>query len=464
MKGPKVVLIGAGSVFFGRKTVWSMVSMEALRTGTLALVDTDPQKLEWMVSIAKRAAEAAKAPLTIEASTDRRQVLKGADFVILAFANEGVELRGVDSKVSTRYGMIMCSGDTIGPGGTFRTLREVPRQAEILKDVEKFCPDAWVINWVNPTAAMGIAMMRHFPKIKSLAICDVPQNPRFEGDILQRAGLLRRHEDLNDALLSRVKMRAGGVNHFIWLFELQYQGKDLLPKVRQSLFDDLAALNRREQHVVDDDHPSHEHEVIVRVSAQLADVFGYVPLCTGHTQEYLPYFQGHDCIKRGAVTINMWSVQRRRKWMKAGWTDMKNLATGKRPIADFLANTKPDHASEIIEAMWTGKRRRFNVNVRNNGAVPNMPDDALLELPCILDLNEAQPLPFGPFPRPILGMIQRVLDEHELAVEAAVTCDKKLLRRALISSMVAVSIPDCDRVMEELLRLERPYLPKGWYR
>jgi alpha-galactosidase len=234
-------LIGAGSAFFGRQTIWSMVSKPALREGTLALVDVNPSILRTMERIARRAIVAAKAPLKLEVSTDRRKVLKGADFVTLAFAVEGVKLRGLDAEVSTRHGMTMCSADTIGPGGTFRTLREVPRQNEILADVRKLCPDAWVINWVNPTAAMGIAMMRHFPDLKSLAICDGPHNPGFDNRLIVRAGLARNEAAITDALRSRVLIRSGGVNHFNWLVEMSCGGRDLLPKIRQQLLNDVNA-------------------------------------------------------------------------------------------------------------------------------------------------------------------------------------------------------------------------------
>jgi alpha-galactosidase len=148
--------------------------------------------------------------------------------------------------------------------------------------------------------------------------------------------------------------------------------------------------------------------------------------------------------------------------MRDCWADMRAIASGRRSIEDYLEKTTPDHASDIIEAMWAGLPKRFYINTRNGGAVTNMTDDAFLELPCVVDMNAVRPLPFGDMPRPILGYTQRVLDEHELAVEAAVTCDRRVLRNAFLASMVAVSIPDVERCMEEMLRRERKYLPKGW--
>ena len=118
MNGPKVVLIGAGSAFFGRSTICGMVSKPALSEGVLTLVDVNEKLLKTLETIARGAVEAKGVPLKIEATTDYRTALKDADFVILAFAVEGVKLRGIDSRISTEHGMVMCSGDTIGPGGT----------------------------------------------------------------------------------------------------------------------------------------------------------------------------------------------------------------------------------------------------------------------------------------------------------------------------------------------------------
>jgi alpha-galactosidase len=351
----------------------------------------------------------------------------------------------------------MCSADTIGPGGTMRTLREVPRQNEILKDVEKLCPDAWVINWVNPTAAMGIAMMRRFPRLKSLAICDGPHNPRFDNNLIVRAGLAKSAADITDALRSRVRIRSGGVNHFNWLVEMTHNGKDVTEHIKKELRDASQAI-----HVAKSEKG--KVELTNQIASQLADAVGYVPMCIWHTQEYLPYFQGHDVNKADALTIRQWSVEVRRTWMDECWADMRNIASGKRPIDDFLTKTSGDHASDIIEAMWAGLPKRFYINVPNNGAVPNMTDDAFLELLCDVNMNDVRPLPFGPMPRPLTGYLQRVLDEHELAVEAAVTHDRKVLRQAFLASMVAVSVPDVDACIAELLAAETKYLPAAWYR
>ena len=178
MKGPKVVLIGAGSLFFGRQFIWEMAHSEILNKGAMALVDIDAKRLGKMMDMARLVIEKSGSPVKLEGSQDRLGVLKGADFVILSFANMGVHYRGIDCMISEKYGVGMCSGDTIGPGGIFRAMRELPVILEIAKDIERLCPDAWVINYINPTAVNGIGLMRH-SKVKSFALCDSLHMPHL---------------------------------------------------------------------------------------------------------------------------------------------------------------------------------------------------------------------------------------------------------------------------------------------
>lgn len=455
--GPKVLLIGAGSAFFGRQTIWSMVNKPSLRGGTLALADVNEEKLGWLKQIAERAIAATGADLKLETSTDYRELLPGCNFVTLAFAVEGVKMRGIDAEVSTRHGMIMCSADTIGPGGTMRTLREVPRQAKILDDVRALCPDAWVINWVNPTSAMGIAMMRHYPDLKSLAICDGPHNPRFDDNLIIKAGLARDRESITDELRSKVKIRSGGINHFNWLVEMTHEGRDVTPRIFEAL-----KTASQEEHVASAEDS--KKSLANQISWQLANALGYAPMCVWHTQEYVPFFQGHDVNKQDAITIRQWRIDVREKWMNECWSDMRAIAGGERDIHDYLAKTTPDHASDIIEALWSGETKKLYINTPNQGAISNMPDDAFVEVLCEVGAEGVKPLPFGEMPRPLLGYCHRVLDEHELAVEAAVTYDRKILRQAYLASMVAVSISDVEACMNELLEAERDYLPAQWFK
>src|SRR5699024_10785338 len=148
-----------------------------LNKGTLALVDTNEERLNKLVTLARKVVEANQVELKIEGAVDRKQALQDADFVVLSFAKDTVKYRGIDCDVSEKYGIRMCSGDTIGPGGIFRAMRELPLIMETAKDIEDICPEAWVINYINPSTVHGMALKRFAPNLKSFALCDSHHMP-----------------------------------------------------------------------------------------------------------------------------------------------------------------------------------------------------------------------------------------------------------------------------------------------
>jgi alpha-galactosidase len=298
---------------------------------------------------------------------------------------------------------------------------------------------------------MGICTFRYAPHIKSLAICDGPHNPHFDHRLIRRAGLLARGEAPSDELRENVLIRSGGINHFNWLTAMSYRGRDLMPAVRDSYVREA------------EEAPDEPARTIARMVVRLTDSVGAIPMCIHHTREYVPFFQGRGFDKKEALKIATWDVNVRRARMRANWKDMRSIASGQRPIADFLLRTGADHASDIVESMWAGLGKRFYINNPNGGAVTNMQPDAFLELLSEVSLNEVRPLPYGPMPRPLLGMFQRALDEHELAVEAAVTGDRQTLLTAFVASPLTQSLEDAENLIEELLRRERPYLPAYWF-
>ena len=226
-RGPKVVVLGAGSYFFGKPVIYNMITSPILRNGTLALVDTDPSVLETMMRIARRAKEASGAPLTLEGSTDRLEVMKGADFVVLSFSYRNAYYRELDTRISKKYGVTMCSSDTIGPGGIFRALRELPEILRIADDVRRLAPEAWLINFINPTSVMGIALMRHAADVKSFALCDGNHMPYVRAMYLRQLGILPEEtEAAPPEVDEKFDLQIAGVNHCTWILRCFYYGKD----------------------------------------------------------------------------------------------------------------------------------------------------------------------------------------------------------------------------------------------
>ena len=451
---PKVVVIGAGSLFFGRKSIWQMVHSPHLNRGTLALVDTNPGRLERMARLAEMVIAETGVALQLEAAADWKEVLPGADFVVLSFAERTVFFRGVDCTISEKYGIRMCSGDTIGPGGIFRAMRELPVIMDCARDIERLCPDAWVINYINPSTVNGMALTRYAPKLRSFALCDSLHMPHIKNRQARYAGIIGDDESLGEEQDEAFDLRIAGVNHFTWMLQAGYEGQDLMPRIRDSL-QQLA----REESVDAGAKQRHNHAI----ACALYDAFGRVPVCVSHTKEYVRFWQGRGELPDEIPPLAIWETEDRYELHAAMWEQVDGFVSGATPITDFMPTFGPDHATDIIENMVGGLGKPFYVNTPNRGAVCNMSDDAFLELLCDVDMDGPVPRPVGEMPRGLRGMQEVVLDTHELTAEAVVKCDHSLLRRAMLTDPLVTSMADADAILAELLEAEREVLPAGWY-
>lgn len=453
---PKVAVLGAGSLFFGRQSIWQMVHSPYLNNGTLALVDTDEARLAKMVSLAKAVAKENGVPLKVEGSTNRREVLRDADFVVLSFAEDTVKYRGIDCQVSLKYGIRMCSGDTIGPGGIFRAMRELPVILACAKDIEELCPDAWVINYINPSTVHGIALSRYAPQLKSFALCDGHHMPHVKANYAVRAGIISDPSEFNAEIDGRFDFRVAGVNHFTWLLKAEYEGKDVAPRIAEAMR--IAAATE-----TDGGDTGAKALFNDSITYQLYDIFGYIPTCTAHTKEYVRYWQGLGKTKDAIPPLSIWETDERYKRHEEMWKQVDGFLSGALPISGYMQSFGPDHATDIIENMVGNLGRRFFINTLNNGAVSNMNDDAFLELLSEVSMDGIKPLHVGEMPRGIRGMQELVLDTHELTAEAVAERSFVKLRRAMMTDPLVNSIHDADMIIKELLEQEKEVLPKYWY-
>lgn len=451
--GPKVVVIGAGSLFFGRQALWQMTHSKILNQGTLAYVDTDAVRLDKMMRLAKKVIAEAGVPLKLEGSADRRDVLKGADFVVLTFADRGVEFRKIDCEISAKYGVRMCSGDTIGPGGIFRAMRSLPVILECAKDVERLCPNAWVINYINPAAVNGIGLMRHAPKVKSFALCDGLHMPHVWRKYMKFSGVVQDTKEVTPEMEADFDLRISGVNHFTWALKAMYKGKDVMP----NLIDDrrkAAALEKNEGFAKSKYNQS--------MGVELCDLFGAWPACMAHTKEYVPYWQGYSKSPDKYPPLSLFETDHRQKEHDKMWVEIDEWLDGKRPLSEFFKRFGPDHATDVIETMAGGLNKPFYIQTANKGAVSNFADDAFFEQLCDVDMNGPRPRPVGEFPVGLRAFQQLILDVHELTVEAIVTGRRDILRRAMMLDPIVNSIVDGDKIIAELLEAEADGLPEIW--
>jgi alpha-galactosidase/6-phospho-beta-glucosidase family protein len=454
--GPKVTIIGAGSLFFGRQAIWQMVHSPHLNTGTLALVDTDADRLRKLEALARMVVATTGVALRIEASTERRAVLPGSDFVVLSFAKDTVRFRGIDTVLSEKYGIRMCSGDTIGPGGVFRAMRELPHILDCARDCAELCPDAWVINYINPSAVNGMALKRFAPELKSFGLCDSLHMPHVKRAYAERAGIVATDAALTPEQDRLFDLRIAGVNHFTWVLKAEYDGRDVLPEIG-------AAIGRRAATETDGGDMGAKAVNNDAIGFQLYQMFDKVPACVAHTKEYLRFWQGHGVTPEAIPPLTLWETEARYARHRAMWEEIDGFLSGAIPIADYMTTFGPDHATDIIENMVGGLGKPFYINTRNDGAVTNMADDAYLELLSDIDMDGPRPRPVGEMPRGLRAMQEIVLDTHELTAEAVARGDRALLRRALLVDPLTNSIADTEALIEDLLDAERDAIPQHWY-
>ena len=433
--GRKMVVIGAGSIFFTRALAVGLCKNPRYRGGALSLVDTNPEMLDVMDRLCRRIVSETGADLRVEAHADRKKALPNADFIVLCFSNKGVDLRETETKIPAKYGILQPSGDSIGPGGLFRSIRTIPAVLEVCRDIEAICPDAWVFNYINPTAVIGAAIARH-AKLKVLALCDAALYPETVEKIRALAGL-------SPGEASEATMRFGGVNHFAWLTDFRLGKRDLMP--------DLLAGVRKNP----DPHAGRSVE-------QILDVFGWYATAGGHMTEFLPYFQGKGFEPSSSYVAHVFPIDDRRQWMKSFNEEIRRQADGTSPVDALIAQTKPDLAVRVADAMIDGGGETHFVNFPNKGHIANLPDGAVVELPATFGKDGFAPAAYGEMPPVLRSWLLRVIDVQELTLEAAMTGSRRALRQALTADPLTFSFETADRVIDELIRVEEKDLPPAW--
>ena len=457
MAGPKITVIGAGSYFFGKAIIRKMADSAALAGGTLALVDTDAKVLRTMVRLAKRIFKQTRCGVKVIGSTRRREVMRDSDFIVLTFSYRNAHYRGVDTEIAARHGIRMCSSDTIGPGGIFRALREGPHVLAVANDARKLAPDAWVINFVNPTTVLGMVLQRYASDLRSFALCDGHHEPYNTLNWCKQAGILAADaEAVPPDVANRLDLALAGVNHCTWILRFRYDGKNVLPRL-------ISNLRRRvrDERQAPNDHSKSRYNAAYTL--ELYKLYGLLPTATAHTKEYVPFFQGYGQAPVKPEPIALFDGAQRQREMDAAWAVTEQYATGKLSAQRFLRDVSTDHATDIIEAMWGGTGQPYYINTLNRAAVTNLPADALLELRCDIDMQGPRPHPVGAFPRGVLALQQQVLDTHELTAEAAITGDRAILRRAMLTDPICNNIADADGCIRDLLKAEREALPGYWF-
>jgi len=440
---PKITLIGAGSVVFTRNLSSDILLTPALQQSTIALMDIDPERLAQARDLVQAIVDQRGLAARVEATTDQREAVRDADYVITTFQQGGLDAYTLDIEIPQRYGVEQCVGDTLGPGGVFRALRTIPVLIDLCHDMDDLAPDALLLNYVNPMAAICwvVAVATGRPHV---GLCHSVQ------------GTSEMLAKWIGVPYDEVVFFCAGINHQSWFLEFRRGKEDLYPLIWEAI-----------------ERPEIYAQEPVRI--ELMKHFGYfVTESSGHASEYAPYF------RKNAQMVNEDLAPRFKNeadfWFDFGRTGgylrhcISRFAEAQKEYQELLEGIKSlpterthEYGSYIIEAIETNGLVRINGNVPNWGLIDNLPQGCCVEAPCLVDGNGIQPIAVGALPTQLAALNRTNVNVQELIVEAALTGDVEAVYYAVMLDPLTAAVctlPQIRSMVDELLAAQSQWLPQ----
>lgn len=433
----KIAFIGAGSFGFTRALVRDILSFPALSDATLALMDIDDERLSNIELAVNKIVEKGKYPAKVIATKNRAEALEGADGVVCTILSGGVNVWRHDVEIPKKYGVDINVGDTRGPAGIFRALRTIPDMMDIARDMEKYCPDAILLNYTNPMAMLCRALQGE-TKVKLTGLCHSVQ-----GTAKMLAGWI-------GAPYEEITYLCAGINHQAWYLNFKWNGKDAYPLIRE-------AVNNPDIYNVEQ----------VRNEMYL-NLDYYVTESSGHNSEYVAWFRKRpDLIEKYCTSGTGWNPGEYAYILNQYLDREKNW---KEDIRKWLESDEIDlkrgheYAASIFNAtIGDGTVFEFNGNVRNFGLIDNLMEGCCVEVPIFASKRGLDPIHVGALP-PQLAILNNLSAAcEELAVEAALTGDPRKVFHAIcydpLTSAV-LSLEEIKAMVDEMFEKNKQWLPQ----
>lgn len=431
----KVTFMGAGSTVFARNVLGDCMCTPALHGLHIALYDIDPVRLEESQRMLEAINRNVHADATIKSYLgveNRREALRGADFVVNAIQVGLYEpCTVIDFEVPKKFGLRQTIADTLGIGGIFRALRTIPVMMDFAEDMKAVCPNAWFLNYTNPMAMLTGAMLR-MTDIKTVGLCHSVQV--CAKSLFESVGM----ENDPD-----VQTKIAGINHMAWLLEITKNGKDLYPEIKAR----AEALTEK-------------HNNMVRL--EIMKRFGYyVTESSEHNAEYMPFFikdKYPELIDRFNIPLD--EYPRRCVRQIEDWKTRSETLTRDPNLSHERTH---EYASYIIEAMVTNKPYKIGGNVLNTGLITNLPRNAVVEVPCLVDASGVSPTYIGDLPEICAALNRTNINVQLLTIEAARTLKKECIYQAAMMDphcQSELSIDDIVKLCDALIEAHKGWLPE----
>ncbi len=447
MRNPKITFIGAGSSVFMKNIVGDVLQREALAGARIALMDINPERLEESEIIANKLVQTLGVPATVETFTDQRQALEGADFVVVCFQIGGYEPSTViDFEIPKKYRLRQTIADTLGIGGIMRGIRTVPHLWKICEDMLAVCPEAIMLQYVNPMAINTWAISAKYPTIRQVGLCHSVQGTAHE---------LARDLDIP---YEEIRYRAAGINHMAFYLTFEHREAD---GSYRDLYPDLVRAYREGRAPKPGWNPRCPNKVRYEMLTRL----GYfVTESSEHFAEYTPYFikEGReDLIEKFGIPLDEYPkrcVEQIERW--------KTTSRQYRTANTIEVEASREYASEIMNSVWTGEPSVIYGNVRNTGLITSLPEGCAVEVPCLVDASGIQPTHIGALPPQLTALIRTNVNVQELTVAALMEENREHIYHAAMMDPHTAAELDLDQIwhlVDDLLVAHGDWLP-AWAR
>ena len=447
---PKIVIIGAGGFVFPFRLIGDLLSFPALRASTLCLMDIDGARVARTAAATRELIAHHGFETRVVETTDRREALEGADFVFITFQVGGVESYRWDVEIPRRYGVDQTVGDTLGPGGVFRFLRSVRPYSQIARDARELCPDAQFINYANPMA-MATAYLNALG-LRTVGLCHSVQ------------GTTRMLARTLDVPYDEVSYLSAGINHQAWILDFKRGSEDLYPRLRET----MQRRHRRGRSAEDLMRDGGDHSEAAsaasnyeggneQVRTAIMESFGFFQTeSSHHASEYLPYF------RKDSKTILEYIPERWDYYQICAAHDLDG------DISDQLEKLKGklapsvEYGAGIVNSTVTGTPTVIYGNVPNDGLILNLPAEACVEVPCLVDANGVQPTHIGNLPPQLAALNRTNTNVQTLAVTAALTGNPETVFQSVALDPLTSALLTLEEIREmtgELMKAHASLLP-----
>jgi len=447
----QVTIIGGGSYQWAPTLIVDLLRTESLRPLKLVLEDIDPAPLPTMEAFTKLAADKLGTTVDVTTTTDQRTALDGADFVVVTISTGGFPTMRVDLEVPAAHGIYQSVGDSVGPGGINRALRNIPVLVGIGKDMEQICPDAWMLNITNPMTVLTRSVCKE-TSIKAVGLCHEVGN--FCLDLAIAWGM--PHEKMKPTVV--------GVNHFPFITALDANGTDGIERLRtmaESLggWDNIAPPGPGSSQ--EEAEPFSELDFARRhyLKLSLFERWGVMPGAGDrHLAEFVPWVLTEESGFGRDWGVELTTIEMREKHQGEYIENVEGMLAGEKQIPTWSSD---ELVAPVIDSLITGTRRELPLNLPNKGQCPDLPSDAVVESICIVDSDGMRGRDTPHVPAPVAELLRRQVATQEMTVEAAVKADRGLATAAFELDPLAGrgDLLSTERMVDELLSGTADWLP-----